>query len=802
MPLDTNHEILHAALKPTYGTTVSDFKLKVAEFCMETGLLKSRVVRVLLNFDNKAVEELIKSELLNSHEPHAEELVASYNKMSGKVWAVGEIKGTIHTALASITQKEPLNFDAFKAEFSLNFPRQNLFCPSGPLYDAKEKLVNANVPQEHDGIIAETLSAIEQQLKLVDETKKKLEEVKKQFGSTREPELKVIEGRLKNREANLIRQKNILLEERKLYTTLDTLEKDVENLLSTPFSGATTEDTLDLIDAKQKAISNKSQLYQSCYEIAMDKIPTRNAALKMRAVALVTKLEDTSADLSALIKKTGKQHPDEFYSWCSQKAQDPSDSFATNNLGWCHQYGIGVPKDNDIALKLYYEAVGNDFVEAFSNIAQCLEESGLPDYDGLKVYQYYELALTHSNNKEAKAALQRIGSPVPYRELTDALPAKDSPQARLAKAGFNPKQIEMVDAIAQQLLADPRAYVHMSKDKGPNAIRSFAITKRGGKIYIHQKKLGSGASKVAKLTLEYLVKVPPAQETSFARLVPRKVDATGAVDNACYTRSVNQINDEIHFLKMTKGREGIINARSVEDIKLDKTTGTPKVALLLDPYASDLSKLVSKPLIPAKHKLELIRQVCIGIKNTHDLGILHRDIKPANMLTNYDRQNPINAKAVVSDFDLALDKNDPNFIHYSENGWAGTSGYMAPEMSDTTTRATYLTNAPPAAMIDPHFQLGIKMDMYSLGTSIGEILLGSKTNPQRIVSVTGPNGTAQMSILGPLPPDAPPGLAELSRLVTSMIDADPWTRPGMDDVIAQLSDIIDMMDDDLTMQWA
>ncbi|MCU0287190.1 MAG: serine/threonine protein kinase [Acidobacteria bacterium] len=87
----------------------------------------------------------------------------------------------------------------------------------------------------------------------------------------------------------------------------------------------------------------------------------------------------------------------------------------------------------------------------------------------------------------------------------------------------------------------------------------------------------------------------------------------------------------------------------------------------------DLDELIAakKPL-DIKDKLEIVRQICLGLDYAHRSGVLHRDIKPANIRVLED------GTVKILDFGLAvLNNNDASLTQ--SNAVVGTPHYIAPE---------------------------------------------------------------------------------------------------------------------------
>ena len=99
--------------------------------------------------------------------------------------------------------------------------------------------------------------------------------------------------------------------------------------------------------------------------------------------------------------------------------------------------------------------------------------------------------------------------------------------------------------------------------------------------------------------------------------------------------------------------------------------------------------------------LKMVIDVCRGLANAHQFGILHRDIKPSNILLD------ANANPKIGDFGLASALG--NQIQEGEQIF-GTPGYTAPDV------------------IDPPHTFDHRADIFSVGVMLHELLTGKTPN--------------------------------------------------------------------------
>lgn len=144
--------------------------------------------------------------------------------------------------------------------------------------------------------------------------------------------------------------------------------------------------------------------------------------------------------------------------------------------------------------------------------------------------------------------------------------------------------------------------------------------------------------------------------------------------------------------------------------------------------------LADGPVAPDR-AVRLTGEIARGLSRLHAAGLVHRDVKPANIWLDSDTPSD---RAVLLDLGLVGE----------DNLSAGTRGYIAPEVNETT---------PP----------GPKADIYALGLVLRVMAMGAESGPRT---------------QGKCP-------AELVSLVNSMLRLNPADRPTALEVV------------EMTRQW-
>ncbi len=238
-----------------------------------------------------------------------------------------------------------------------------------------------------------------------------------------------------------------------------------------------------------------------------------------------------------------------------------------------------------------------------------------------------------------------------------------------------------------------------------------------------------------------------ARHTKLGRLVALKVLAGHRLADA---KMKERFEAEMRAVGQLS-HPGIVSAHDAREID-----GT---AVLITEFIDgmDLAQLVSRTgPIEIADACDLIRQVAVALQYTSDQGFVHRDVKPSNIM--------LSRSGEVKLLDLGLARlQEPRHETSSLTGTGhamGTADYIAPEQV-TDSRG-----------------VDVRADIYSLGCTLFKLLTGHAPFAGPQCATAFAKMTAHVSspppVLSDFLPDAPAGLV---KLVASMLDKDPTSRP-------------------------
>jgi serine/threonine protein kinase len=165
--------------------------------------------------------------------------------------------------------------------------------------------------------------------------------------------------------------------------------------------------------------------------------------------------------------------------------------------------------------------------------------------------------------------------------------------------------------------------------------------------------------------------------------------------------------------------------------------------------------------------LPVISQLANGLQAAHDSGVVHRDLKPGNIMLLEPSPGRGAARAVITDFGLAL-SDDQTGIRLTESAdLVGTPEYMAPEQGD-------VGKVTPAA------------DIYALGLIVYEMLTKRRpfdSEPTPMANILKRRNQPPRSLRALLPDVDPVWDATVARCLQRVPEA---RFPRATDVVAAL----------------
>jgi serine/threonine protein kinase len=141
------------------------------------------------------------------------------------------------------------------------------------------------------------------------------------------------------------------------------------------------------------------------------------------------------------------------------------------------------------------------------------------------------------------------------------------------------------------------------------------------------------------------------------------------------------------------------NIVSVLDVAEDPVLNTPFIVMEYVPGMSFKDLIAQRVFVPFEKKLELLVQVCDGLRAAHARDLVHRDIKPGNILITEE------GRVKIIDFGLVrfLRPGDVTQTLTQSGEILGTPYYMSPEQFNGTP-------------------VDVRTDIFSLGVVIYEFL--------------------------------------------------------------------------------
>jgi predicted Ser/Thr protein kinase len=158
--------------------------------------------------------------------------------------------------------------------------------------------------------------------------------------------------------------------------------------------------------------------------------------------------------------------------------------------------------------------------------------------------------------------------------------------------------------------------------------------------------------------------------------------------------------------------------------------GRPYVVMDFVPGQSLREMLRARGPLPLAEINPIVQQICAGLAEAHERGVIHRDIKPENLIVTERHGQP---HATILDFGIAKLQRQTTTANTNAAAILGTVNYMSPEQAAGAGAAT----------------IDARSDLYSLGMVIYELLTGAPAfKSETYVSVL-----YQHQHAAPVPPD-------------------------------------------------
>lgn len=221
----------------------------------------------------------------------------------------------------------------------------------------------------------------------------------------------------------------------------------------------------------------------------------------------------------------------------------------------------------------------------------------------------------------------------------------------------------------------------------------------------------------------------------------------------------------VKFLPEDRANDEGFMRRFVNEVRLARQISHPSVcrvhdigevdgrAFLSMEYidGEDLASLLRRiGRLPPEKAYELAQQLCAGLSELHEAGLLHRDLKPANLMI--DGQGRLK----LADFGLAAVRDELRAHEFGD----GTPAYMAPEQLDGR-------------------EVSERSDIYALGVVLYELLSGRHPYEARAGGLSSERGSIDRSGPAVALSTRVTGLAEDTLEVIELcLETEPAARPA------------------------
>ena len=210
--------------------------------------------------------------------------------------------------------------------------------------------------------------------------------------------------------------------------------------------------------------------------------------------------------------------------------------------------------------------------------------------------------------------------------------------------------------------------------------------------------------------------------------------------------------DDSSFEKMLKEARAAAKLRHPNIVAVFEVSADdqkPFVVSELIEGQSMAERIAASPMEP-RVAAELVCDVARGLAYAHSEGLIHRDVKPQNILIDSDN------RPQLTDFGLAVDRNDSEQRESAAYSRSGTLAYMPPEQAGIG-----------AASIGP------AVDQYALAATLFEMLCGQRPHLggslEIVAGLEKPDPPRVKSVLADVPLD-------LDAICFKAMSHEPWKR--------------------------
>jgi serine/threonine protein kinase len=153
--------------------------------------------------------------------------------------------------------------------------------------------------------------------------------------------------------------------------------------------------------------------------------------------------------------------------------------------------------------------------------------------------------------------------------------------------------------------------------------------------------------------------------------------------------------------------------------------------LLMGPSLAD--RLERGDAYTPEEALPIAAQIADGLDAAHAAGVVHRDLKPANIMLLPPATGMFAARAVITDFGIALSEEQSDMRLTASDELLGTPAYMAPEQAEPGP-ATPATDIYAFGLI-LYEMLSKRQPFESAGTALATVLLRRRAPPRPLREV-------------------------------------------------------------------